>query len=152
MSLLKLIHLHQVWPVIAAAAMLTGCKPLPQEQARTEPPEVVLPASVLELPPVEAVALMQSTPDLVILDVRTEAEIKKEGRIAGAQNYDYLHGEAMFERLEKLDRAKFFLIYCAIGGRSKLAAVRMTGMGFTNLAVIKGGLNAWVVARMPLTD
>ncbi|MDZ4288932.1 MAG: hypothetical protein U0984_13280, partial [Prosthecobacter sp.] len=103
----------------AAAALLLfpACKPPTREAARSEPPPVVLPATVQELSPDEAEKLIAASPGLVILDVRGEGEAQTEGKIAGAQLYDYLHGDDTLKSLEKLDRSGSYLIYCAVGGR-----------------------------------
>ena len=60
---------------------------------------------------------------LTILDVRTEAEYGPS-RIPEAQPYDYLRTQETTERLAKLDRAKPYVLYCAIGGRAELVAQR----------------------------
>lgn len=138
------------WLAAVAAIALTACKPPFREVPRTEPPPVILPASVLELTPEEVEKLIAATPGLVILDVRGEGEVQAEGKIAGAQLYDYLHGEDTFDRLQKLDRSGAYLLYCAVGGRAKLTAARMHEMGFGKLSLLKGGLNAWIAAGKPV--
>src|SRR5690606_24851481 len=125
-------------------ALLPACDPPERPQVRTEPPPVNLPLTVQELSPDEAESLMAASAGLVILDVRSDGEAEKEGRIPGARMYDYLHGSDTVARLKELDRTQSYLIYCAIGGRAKLTAARMHEMGFTKLSLLKGGLNAWI--------
>ncbi|TDU72887.1 rhodanese-related sulfurtransferase [Prosthecobacter fusiformis] len=128
---------------------LFGCKPVPATQVETEPPSIALPAGVQELGPAEAAAWMAQTPDAFILDLRMPEEIEREGKLTGSQNYDYLQ-PATQEYLATLDRQKPVLVYCALGGRSKLAAVEMHRMGFTRLALLKGGLDAWLKEGRPV--
>ncbi len=84
-----------------------------------------LPASVQQLTPEQSAALIQSTPDLVIVDLREDWELKAEGIIAGSQHIDYLNSKLFAESIAKLDPSKSYLFYCAIGGRSQLAASAM---------------------------
>lgn len=133
-----------------ALIALAGCTPAALPGARMEPPAIDLPDSVRELAPDEALDIIHTLPGLLILDVRTEGEAKSEGKIAGAELHDYLHGEDMMKGLEKIPRDQRCLIYCAIGGRAKLTASRMAAMGFTHLSLLKGGLNAWIAAGKPV--
>ena len=94
--------------------------------------------------------MIAALPQLLILDVRTQSEVDADGKIAGAELHDYLHGDDMFQSLEKIDRERRCLIYCAIGGRAKLTAARMTTMGFTHLSLLKGGFNSWIAAGKPV--
>jgi rhodanese-related sulfurtransferase len=116
----------------------------------TEPPPVVLPATVRQLTPDEAQKSIAGEPNLIILDVRGDGEAETEGRLAGARMYDYLHGEDTVQRLAELDRNGSYFIYCAIGGRAKLTAAKMHEMGFRRLSVLEGGLNAWIAAGKPV--
>jgi len=122
---------------------LSACRPAENGASAVEPPNV-LPASVQELTPDQALNLMQSTPDMVILDAREEWEIKQNGRIAGALHVDYLNGGRFTENTAKLDPKKPTLIYCAIGERSRLGAAILTKKGFTQLSVLSGGFEAWL--------
>jgi rhodanese-related sulfurtransferase len=135
---------------LLAALQLSACTPPAAQVGLTEPPAPDLPVTVRELTPDEAQAMITSVPGLVIVDVRTEGEAKADGKLPGAQIYDYLHGEDMIKRLEELDRDSRVLVYCAIGGRAKLTAARMSAMGFTHLSLLKGGLNAWIAAGKPV--
>lgn len=121
---------------------LIGCKPAPISKVALEPPAVILPASVQELSPTEAAAWMTQNPGALILDVRMAEEVTREGKLPGSQHHDYLQ-PATKEYLATLDRQKPCLIYCALGGRSRRLAVQMHDLGFTQLAVLKDGLNAW---------
>lgn len=47
------------------------------------------------------------------------------------------------KRLGELDPKKPVVVYCAIGGRSRVAAQMMAGKGFTQLYNLSGGIKAW---------
>jgi rhodanese-related sulfurtransferase len=133
-----------------ALLLLSACTPPPPAEVRTEPPAINLPDSVQQLTADQAAALIQSTPDLVILDLREDWEIKKEGRIAGSVWADYLNAQRFTEATAKLDPAKPCLLYCAIGGRSKLAAEKLAAKGFTRLSLLTGGWEEWLRAGKPV--
>ena len=129
--------------------LLSACTPPPAAEVRTEPPAIKLPDSVQQLTADQATALIQSTADLVILDLREDWEIKKEGRIAGSVWADSLNEERFNEATAKLDPAKPCLLYCAIGGRSKLAAEKLAGKGFARISLLSGGYEAWLKEGKP---
>ena len=130
--------------------LLSACTPPPPAEVRTEPPAIILPDSVKQLTAEQAAALIQSTPDLVILDLREDWEIKNQGRIAGSVWADFLNDQRFTEATAKLDPTKPCLLYCAIGGRSKLAAEKLAGEGFTHLSLLTGGWEEWLRAGKPV--
>lgn len=77
--------------------------------------------------------------DYVILDVRQPGEYR-EGHIAGARLIPL--GD-LSDRLFELDEKRPTLVYCAVGGRSRVAAQLMAGKGFTNVLNLSGGFKAW---------
>jgi rhodanese-related sulfurtransferase len=79
--------------------------------------------------------------DAQLIDVRTPGEYN-EGHISNAKNIDF--NSADFKaKLEKLDKNKPVLVYCAVGGRSGKAAAMLKEMGFKEVYDLKGGFNAW---------
>ncbi|GEP44126.1 rhodanese-like domain-containing protein [Brevifollis gellanilyticus] len=143
-------RLHLPALLILASLLIAACSPAPVENVRTDPPLIKLPASVKLLAPDDAAALIQSTPNLVILDVREDWEQKKQGRIAGSVWADFLNDKSFTEATAKLKVDQPILIYCAIGGRSKLAAEKLAAKGFTQLSLLNGGLEAWITAQKPV--
>ncbi|MCX7651536.1 MAG: rhodanese-like domain-containing protein [Bacteroidia bacterium] len=70
---------------------------------------------------------MAQSDKVVLLDVRTPAE-HGQLRIKGSQNVDFYNG---FDRqIEKLDRSKTYIVFCASGGRSQAATGLMRSKGF----------------------
>lgn len=89
----------------------------------------------------EAKALIDSLPDLQIIDVRQDAEVA-EGMIPGAVQMD-ISKPAFDEQIATLDKEKPVLVYCAAGGRSKTAQEVMQEMGFKQVYNLKRGYGRW---------
>lgn len=70
--------------------------------------------------------------EVTVIDVRTPQEFA-EGHVKGARNIDV--EAADFEtRIEALDPADSYLVYCHSGRRSAIAAEAMHQAGFTDIA------------------
>ncbi len=91
----------------------------------------------------EAKELMKVKKDMVILDVRTEKEHELEGNIDNSILIDFFKIIHFKKEVEKLDKEKPYLVFCAIGGRSKAAAAVMVKMGFSEVYDMAGGIKAW---------
>jgi rhodanese-related sulfurtransferase len=79
--------------------------------------------------------------DIQLIDVRTPGEVSG-GKIENAQNIDF-NGANFKAELEKLDKNKKTLVYCAAGGRSGKAAQMMQDMGFKEVYDLQGGYGGW---------
>lgn len=88
----------------------------------------------------EAVNIMQTEENYVILDVRTAQEFAS-GHIPGAV---LLPNETIgTEDIPLLpDKDQLILIYCRSGNRSKQAAEKLAQLGYTNIVEF-GGINSW---------
>jgi rhodanese-related sulfurtransferase len=128
----------------------TACSPNSvKPSTATSPPETSLPANCREISPIETEALLKAKPDLEILDMRVETEWGEEGHIQGAQLANFYRKDVQVY-LAAMDRTKPYLVYCAIGERSKQTAVQMAELGFKEVYVLAGGLNAWKAAGKPV--
>lgn len=78
----------------------------------------------------------------VLLDLRTNDEIKSKGKIKGAEQLDFLAKDAE-QKIGQLDRKKPYLIYCAGGGRSSECAELMQKLGFTDVVNLEKGFDDW---------
>jgi rhodanese-related sulfurtransferase len=47
------------------------------------------------------------------------------------------------DRLAELNSQTPTIVYCAVGGRSRVAAQLLSGQGFTEIYNLKGGIKAW---------
>ena len=88
----------------------------------------------------EAMDIMQSDEDYIILDVRTHEEFA-QGHIPDALN---IPNEAIgSEQIPQLpDKEQTILVYCRSGNRSKQASEKLAALGYTNILEF-GGINTW---------
>ena len=77
--------------------------------------------------------------ELTILDVRQPEEYEIE-HLPGAK---LIPLPELTQRLGELDQKKEFIVYCAIGGRSRVAAQMLSGNGFEKVNNLSGGIKAW---------
>ena len=77
--------------------------------------------------------------ELTILDVRQPNEYES-GHISGSK---LIPLPDLTERLHEIDPKKPTVVYCAIGGRSRIAAQMLAGNGFENVYNISGGFKTW---------
>jgi len=79
--------------------------------------------------------------DLMIIDVCSPQEFK-ERHLENAINSDFL-SRSFKDRLKTLDKDKIYLVYCKVGGRSKLAQRTMQKIGFKKVYNLVGGTLLW---------
>ncbi|MBT3503318.1 MAG: rhodanese-like domain-containing protein [Cryomorphaceae bacterium] len=80
--------------------------------------------------------------EVVVIDVRTNKEFK-EGNIETSFNLDFQKRE-FIDSLDKLDKNKEYLIYCASGNRSLKASHIMKSLGFKIIYNYKKGYKDWI--------
>jgi phage shock protein E len=64
--------------------------------------------------------------DAQLLDVRTASEFNS-GHIEGSKNIPF---NAIDQKISSLDKSKPVIVYCAMGGRSNIAASKLKSQGF----------------------
>lgn len=74
-----------------------------------------------------------------LIDVRQPREYEAH-HIPGAR---LIPISELDKRLDEIDPSKPTLVYCAVGGRSRVAAQMLSGRGFDNVINIAGGIKAW---------
>lgn len=82
----------------------------------------------------------------VVVDVRTKNEYDAE-HIAGAIS---IPAEQLAARAKRLPKNKQIVIYDSDTERAERAARELESSGFTDVAVIEGGYQAWLAARLPV--
>jgi rhodanese-related sulfurtransferase len=92
--------------------------------------------------------LIDRKSSLVILDVRTDSEFKKE-HIEGAVNYWV---DELTQRLNELDVNREYLLYCRLGIRSTRATQILKNNGFLKVYNLIGGIEAWKQKGYPLIE
>lgn len=89
-----------------------------------------------------------STPDHLIVDVRTAKEYKKS-HMKNAINISYFGGDIK-NYIDTLDKNKPIFIYCQTQHRSPLTAKIMKRKGFKKVIDLKGGFMKWENKNMPV--
>jgi len=93
--------------------------------------------------------LLRSEGDQVtVLDVREPAELDA-GAIEGAVNIPL---GKLKTRTAELDASRLVAVHCKGGYRSSIAASLLRRAGFTNIANVTGGFDAWKAADFPCTE
>lgn len=77
----------------------------------------------------------------ILIDLRTPDEIQK-GKIKGAIEIDFINADFVKE-INKMDKNKFYYLYCASGGRSADAAEMMINEGFKHVVNLEKGFSDW---------
>jgi len=90
----------------------------------------------------EAKQMIESNPNLVILDVRTQEEYDS-GHI---ENAVLIPVDDLPGRIGELDKERETLVYCMVGGRSVMASEILVTNGFKAVYNMLGGIRAWKIA------
>jgi len=121
--------MRKLIPFLLSLLLLAGCAaPVDSE------------ASYQQISMDEAIAIMESESDYIILDVRTTEEFADK-HIPDAIN---IPNETIgTEEIPELpDKDQLILVYCRSGNRSKQASDKLVGLGYTNIVEF-GGINDW---------
>lgn len=86
---------------------------------------------------------------VVVIDVRTPGEWGA-GHLKNAKHID-INGSSFDAQVDKLDKSKTYVVYCAVGGRSSRAATLMAEKGFKTVYNMVGGFNKWSALGYPTT-
>ena len=84
--------------------------------------------------------LLDESEEASILDVRSEEELEKAGRIPRAQ---HIHLTQLPEHLDEVPQDRTVYIFCGSGLRSTVAASLLQRAGWRDLVVVLGGLAGW---------
>jgi len=103
-------------------------------------------ASYMDLPPAEAQALIEETPDIIIIDV---SPAYAQGHLPQAVNY-YLGDGSLDNAIPQLDKDKTYLVYCHVESASIQGAQKLVDAGFKKVYRLKGEYDAWVDAGYPI--
>ena len=99
------------------------------------------PAEIIRLiSPADAKAMLESNPDILLLDVRTPEEYAA-GYIAGSVLIPYDQIEARAGELPA-DKSTPIIVYCRSGRRSAIAAEVLAELGYTEIYDL-GGIQDW---------
>jgi len=98
----------------------------------------------------ELISKNRKNDDLVIIDVSTPLEYKNL-HLEGAINVNLL--SRFFKiRLDVMDKSRTYVVYCKVGGRSKVAQKLMRQFGFQTVYNITGGTLLWEEEGLPFAS
>jgi rhodanese-related sulfurtransferase len=92
----------------------------------------------------------------VLVDIRDAEERTNNGAIEGAIHasrgmLEFYADPASAYHKDGLDPEKRTILHCASGGRSALSAETLRQLGYTNVAHLEGGINAWKEKGHPVS-
>ena len=103
--------------------------------------------------PVEAWELISNNredDDVIIIDVSTPQEYK-DLHLEGAINMNLI-SRFFKTRLDVMDKSRTYVVYCKLGGRSKIAQKLMQRLGFRTVYNIVGGTILWKEEGLPFAS
>lgn len=106
---------------------------MPEKKERQERLKVMFPNDVQDL------IREQKEGTYLLLDVRQPVEYEK-GHLPGAR---LIPLPVLADSLESLNRTEPTIVYCAVGGRSRMAAQLLINQGFGDVSHLMGGIEAW---------
>jgi len=94
--------------------------------------------------------LTEESSQIILLDVRTEAEYEAEHIQIGGVETKNIPLSEIEERLGELNKSKVLIVYCRSGARSRQACEILAQHNFT-VFNLEGGITAWKAAGYPTT-
>lgn len=94
--------------------------------------------------------------EIQLVDIRDVRELEREGTVPGCVNAPrgmlefWVDPQSPYFKPVFGDDAKEYVLFCAAGWRSALAAKTLQDMGMRNVAHIDGGFSAWSKAGGPV--
>ena len=113
------------------------------ERILAERPDLAVPATRLAAR--DLASWRDDEPGLQIVDVRNPAE-QQAGVVPGVVSIPLAR---LLDRHPELDATEPTIVYCAGGYRSSIAASLLRSVGFTQVADLQGGYDAWADAGLP---
>ena len=95
----------------------------------------------IHIDPTDAYNQLNSNQDIILIDVRTEEEIRIS-KISGSINIDF-DSKSFYDSLLTLNKSKKYFIYCRSGRRSTITVNYMRENGFHESYNVDGGINSW---------
>jgi rhodanese-related sulfurtransferase len=86
--------------------------------------------------------------DAVLLDIRSADDFKK-GHITAARNIPLAQLSKELAKLEN-EKNKPIIVICQAGMSAQGAAKQLINAGFSQVAVLRGGMSKWLEASLPV--
>ncbi len=114
-------------------------------------------ANVEGISPADAQQRLEKDPNALLVDVRDAGDIASTGMVSGGMNISLgmLPIKADLELPEDWresglqDRSRQVITTCQLGPNAAIGAKLLKDMGFTNVAYMDGGMEAWKAAGLP---
>ncbi len=114
-------------------------------------------ANVEGISPADAQQRLEQDPNALLVDVRDAGDIASTGIVSGGMNISLgmLPIKADLELPEEWresglqDRSRQVITTCQLGPNAAIGAKLLKDMGFTNVAYMDGGMEAWEAAGLP---
>jgi rhodanese-related sulfurtransferase len=106
---------------------------------------------------IEEARALHGRDDVMFVDLRDVRELEREGVIPGAFHAPrgmlefWVDPESPYHK-PQFASGKRFVLFCAAGWRSALAAKTMQDMGLEQVGHIDGGYTAWKDAGLPVAE
>ena len=104
-------------------------------------------SGIRRLGPAEVTALINHG-NALLVDVRGASDFEK-GHIAGSKNVQMTQFDPENKQLASAKSLPVVMV-CKVGQTASFAARRLRKAGFTDVAVLEGGIQAWQAADLPL--
>ena len=104
-------------------------------------------SGIRRLGPAEVTALINHG-NALLVDVRGASDFEK-GHIAGSKNVQMTQFDPENKQLASAKSLPVVMV-CKVGQTASVAAKRLRKAGFTDVAVLEGGIQAWQAADLPL--
>ncbi|OPY63730.1 MAG: putative polyketide biosynthesis zinc-dependent hydrolase BaeB [Syntrophorhabdaceae bacterium PtaU1.Bin034] len=92
-------------------------------------------------------SILDSTTPTFLLDVRSQEELDKEGRITNAH---HIHITQLPRHLDEIPKDRPVYVFCGSGLRSTIAASILQKEGWNNVSVVLGGFAGWQSITCPV--
>ena len=133
----RVILFSKAAALVLTSLVLAGCG-----DSNARPNQISETLSATEA--VRMIAERRGNVGFAVLDVRTPEEYAP-GHVTGAVNVDF-SGESFRSEVDKLDKDVAYVVYCASGGRSRVASEIMGDLGFAEVYRVSSGYTALVNA------
>ena len=129
---------------IAIIIFIAGCaqEAIQKETQTAEQPTEQEPITYMDVSPAEAKNLIDTTPDLIVIDVSPHYD---RGHLPGAVHY-YLGDGSLDAAIPSLDPNGKYLVYCHVDSVAISGAQKLIDAGFTTVYRLDGNYGGWVAA------
>lgn len=117
-------------------------------------------AVVPVITPLEAQRQLADHPDTLVIDVRDAADVTATGTIPGALNISYgaltyqadHQAPATWRAPQLANHDRPIITTCIFGPLGALGGKLLHDLGFTDVKILAGGVQAWIDAGLPVVD